>query len=76
MQWDRDGKDLEKPASWDNLEFGDTVRNMMACGENCYEVESNVQLRLDIVIGRNISRGLEQKSLCSIKGEETWFCMK
>jgi hypothetical protein len=62
---------LEKPASWDNLEFGDAVRNMMASGEDCYEVESNVQLRLDIVIGRNISRGLEQKSLYSIKGEET-----
>jgi hypothetical protein len=73
MQWDRDGKGLEKTASWDNLEFGDAVRNMMASGEDYYEVESNFQQCLDIVICRNIPRRSERKSLGSIKGEENWL---
>ena len=73
MQWDRDGKGLEKTASWDNLEFGDAVRNMMASGEDCYEVESNFQQCLDLVICRNIPRRSERKSLGSIKGEENWL---
>lgn len=64
---------FEKTASWDNLEFGDAARNMMASGEDCHEVESNFQQCLDLVICRNISRRSERKSLGSIKGEENWL---